>query len=161
MQVIVIASPALICPGCLLCPDIWCHGRLSVLLPDTQAVRKTCGRGQCWTNRLFFLRHLCLPAIVRSFCVEMKRKEWFMCAVTTTSVFAAVAPMLFFILWNRLKPRGSDSASLFICGNSYQKRLIENLREFMQGLLNDYLTTCTNTGCFKQTCYFCQFYLVY
>lgn len=40
-----------------------------------------------------------------------------MCVVTTTSVWVAVAPICFFILWNQLKPRGADSTAVFICGN--------------------------------------------
>ncbi len=48
-----------------------------------------------------------------------------MCVVTTTSVWVAVAPTCFFILWNRLKPRDADSAPVFICVNYLQNAEVQ------------------------------------
>lgn len=95
-------------------------GALAVYLHLQQTCRpfrNACGRGQHLAQRLVLQPHLCLPAIVRSSCLEMRRKKWFMRALTITSVWAAVAPTLLFLPWNRLKPKGTDSASVFICGD--------------------------------------------
>lgn len=67
-----------------------------------------------------------------------------MCVVTTTSVWVAVAPIRFFILWNRLKPRGTDSTVLFICG-IFCKILNCNSMEVVDFLL---LFTDTNYSSF-------------
>lgn len=86
-------------------------------------------------------RQFCLPAIVRSFCAQLKRSGWFMCVVTTTSVWVAVAPMCFFILCDRLRPEGTDSFWVFFvetftkCWTTTQAVVVSFVRLFA-GVIN-------------------------
>lgn len=82
----------------------------------------------------------------------MKRKKWFMCVVTTTSVWTAVAPVHFFILWNWLKPGAINATATLICGDILCDYSLTWKKKWW--FLNYLLITISSKPTQTETCFF-------
>lgn len=82
----------------------------------------------------------------------MKRKKWFMCVVTTTSVWTAVAPVHFFILWNWLKPGAINATATLICGDILCDYSLTWKKK--RWFLNYLLITISSKPTQTETCFF-------
>ena len=86
--------------ACLLPADMWCCSHLSAPTLDTQAVGEvggTLGSGLGTELTQTSSTFICLPAIVPSFCAELKRPEWLMCLGTKTDIWLEVVPTRLFM----------------------------------------------------------------